>query len=37
MSIHLGLPPELECQLSAEALRLSLPLSEYILRVLSIG
>ena len=36
MSIHLDLPPELESQLSAEALRLNLPLSEYILRVLSL-
>jgi len=37
ISIQLELPPELESQLSAEALRLNLPLSEYILRVLSIG
>lgn len=37
MSIHLDLPPELESQLSTEALRLNLLLSEYILRVLSIG
>jgi hypothetical protein len=37
MSIHLDLPPELKSQLSTEALRLNLPLSEYILRVLSIG
>ncbi|MEP6520447.1 hypothetical protein NDA07_01480 [Microcoleus vaginatus DQ-U2] len=36
MSIQLELPPELESQLSTEALRLNLPLSEYILRVLSI-
>lgn len=36
-SIQLELPPELESQLSTEALRLNLPLSEYILRVLSIG
>jgi len=36
MSIHLDLPPELKSQLSTEALRLNLPLSEYILRVLSI-
>lgn len=36
MSIHLDLPPELESQLSTEALRLNLPFSEYILRVLSI-
>lgn len=37
MIIQLELPPELESQLSTEALRLNLPLSEYILRVLSIG
>ena len=37
MSIQLELPPELESQLSTEALQLNLPLSEYILRVLSIG
>ncbi|MCC3408118.1 MAG: hypothetical protein JGK17_21520 [Microcoleus sp. PH2017_10_PVI_O_A] len=37
MSIQLELPPELESQLSTEALRVNLPLSEYILRVLSIG
>jgi hypothetical protein len=36
MSIQLDLPPELESQLSTEALQLNLPLSEYILRVLSI-
>jgi hypothetical protein len=36
MSIQLELPPELENQLSTEAVRLNLPLSEYILRVLSI-
>ncbi|MEG4273385.1 MULTISPECIES: hypothetical protein [unclassified Microcoleus] len=36
MSIQLELPPELESQLSTEALRLNLPLSEYILRVLSL-
>ncbi|TAG90014.1 MAG: hypothetical protein EAZ09_23455 [Oscillatoriales cyanobacterium] len=36
MSIQLELPPELESQLSTEAVRLNLPLSEYILRVLSI-
>ncbi|PSB39012.1 hypothetical protein C7B69_02625 [filamentous cyanobacterium Phorm 46] len=36
MSIQLELPPELESELSTEALRLNLPLSEYILRVLSI-
>jgi hypothetical protein len=37
MSIHLDLPPELESQLSTEVLRLNLPFSEYILRVLSIA
>jgi hypothetical protein len=37
MSIHLDLPPELKTQLCTEALRLNLPLSEYILRVLSLG
>jgi len=36
-SFHLDLPPELESQLSTETWRLNLPLSEYILRVLSIG
>jgi hypothetical protein len=36
MIVQLELPPELESQLSTEALRLNLPLSEYILRVLSI-
>jgi len=36
MSIQLELPPELESELSTEALRLNIPLSEYILRVLSI-
>ena len=35
MSIRLDLPPELESELSTEASRLSLPLPEYILRVLS--
>ncbi|MGV0024643.1 hypothetical protein [Phormidesmis priestleyi] len=35
MSIRLDLPPELESELSTEASRLNLPLSEYILRVLS--
>ncbi len=37
MIVQLELPPELESQLSTEALRLNLPLSEYILRVLSIA
>ncbi|MGG6266786.1 hypothetical protein ACQ4M3_10045 [Leptolyngbya sp. AN03gr2] len=36
MSIRLDLPPELEHELSSEADRLNLPLSEYILRVLLI-
>ncbi|MBW4695265.1 MAG: hypothetical protein KME27_26240 [Lyngbya sp. HA4199-MV5] len=36
MSIHLDLPPELESELSTEASRLNLPLTDYILQVLSI-
>jgi len=36
MSINLDLPPELENQLTTEASQLNLPLSEYILQVLSI-
>lgn len=36
MNISLDLPPELESQLSTEASQLNLPLSEYILRILSI-
>lgn len=35
MTITLSLPPELEHALSSEASRLNLPLSEYILRILS--
>ncbi len=35
MSIQLNLPQELESELSAEAEQLGLPLSEYVLRVLS--
>ena len=35
MNISLDLPSELENELSAEASHLKLPLSEYILRVLS--
>lgn len=35
MTISLNLPPELESELSTEASRLNLPLSEYILRILS--
>lgn len=36
MSIHIDLPPDLERELSTEASRLNLPLSDYILQVLSI-
>lgn len=36
MSIRLELPPELERALSNEASRLNLPLTDYILQVLSI-
>jgi len=36
VSINLDLPPELENQLFTEASRLNLPLSEYILRILSV-
>lgn len=36
MNIYLDLPLELESELSTEASRLNLPLSEYILRVLSV-
>jgi hypothetical protein len=36
MNISLNLPPELESELSTEASQLNLPLSEYILRILSI-
>lgn len=36
MSIRLDLPLDLENELSTEALRLNLPLSEYILRILSV-
>jgi len=35
MSLVLDLPPELESELSAEAARLNLPLSEYALRLLA--
>ncbi len=35
MSIRLDLPSDLESELSTEASRLNLPLSEYILRLLS--
>ena len=35
MSTNLDLPTELESQLTSEASRLNLPLSEYILQVLS--
>ncbi len=37
MSITLDLPKELENELSAEATRLNLSLTEYVLRVLSTG
>jgi hypothetical protein len=36
MSIRLDLPPQLESELSTEASRLNLPLTDYILQVLSI-
>lgn len=36
MSINLDLPPELENQLFTETSRLNLPLSEYILWILSV-
>ncbi|MDZ8237712.1 MAG: hypothetical protein RMZ69_11160 [Nostoc sp. ChiQUE01a] len=36
MSINIDLPPELENELSTEACELNLPLSEYILRILSV-
>jgi len=36
MSIRLDLPPKLESELSTEASRLNLPLTDYILQVLSI-
>ncbi|NET56875.1 MAG: hypothetical protein F6K47_12140 [Symploca sp. SIO2E6] len=35
MNINLDLPSELEDELSTEASRLKLPLTEYILRILS--
>ncbi len=35
MNINLDLPPELENELCTEASQLNLPLSEYILRILS--
>jgi hypothetical protein len=35
MTINLNLPPELEHELGAEASRLNLTISEYILRILS--
>ena len=37
MTITLDLPRELESELSAEAKRLGLPLSEYVLHILSSG
>jgi hypothetical protein len=36
VNINLDLPPELENELFTEASRLNLPLSEYILRILSV-
>lgn len=36
MDISLNLPSELEAELSTEATELKLPLSEYILRILSL-
>ncbi len=36
MSISLELPPELEREISTEASRLNLPVSEYTLRVLTV-
>jgi hypothetical protein len=36
MSISLDLPPELESELSTEASKLNLPVSEYILRILAV-
>lgn len=35
MTINLNLPPELETELHTEAEKLNLPLSEYILHILS--
>ena len=35
MSLVVDLPPELEIELAAEAARLSLSLSEYVIRILS--
>ena len=37
MNLVLDLPPELESELTAEAARLGLPLSEYVLRLLAGG
>jgi hypothetical protein len=37
MSLVLDLPAELETELAAEAARLSLPLPEYVLRLLAAG
>ena len=37
MTLVLDLPPELETELAAEAARLGLPLSEYVLRLLAGG
>ncbi len=37
MNLVLDLPPELESELAADAARLGLPLSEYVLRLLAGG
>ena len=37
MTLKLNLPHELESELAAEAERLNMPLSEYILRILTIA
>ena len=37
MSILVDLPPELEAQLAEEAARLKLPLSDYVVRILTNG
>jgi hypothetical protein len=37
MSLVLDLPPELETELATEAARFGLPLSEYVLRLITAG
>jgi hypothetical protein len=37
MSLVLDLPPDLETELAAEAARLGIPLSDYVLRLLATG